>query len=230
MGKRMFIYPLFLCKRREEMRQSSLAASGLVIAIVAVLLLVGLTLNASASSKTGAGTTSVLGASGTDPPSGLADPPTTASIGLMAGTVMFVVGGVGGLWLVVSRGVGYLGGRRAASAVPSLRQIAVPAAFPVGLPLASGQSDALHIESPPPGPEVVQVTQPAAAEKAPEDAPVEKTKRARRSSPLEELIAEGSAGSAGSITSKKSTAHKSARNHSKVHARAGIAHVATHHR
>ena len=130
------------------MRQTSLAASGLVIAIMAVVLLIGVTLNANAASKANLGTTSILGPAGLGSASALTAPGTTASIGLMAGTVMFVIGGVGGLWLVVSRGVGYFGRRRAASAVPALRQTAVPAAVPVSPPLTSTQSS-VAVESAP---------------------------------------------------------------------------------
>jgi len=130
------------------MRQTSLAASGLVIAIMAVVLLIGVTLNANAASKANLGTTSILGPAGLGSASALTAPGTTASIGLMAGTVMFVIGGVGGLWLVVSRGVGYFGRRRAASAVPALRQTAVPAAVPVSPPLTSTQSG-VAVESAP---------------------------------------------------------------------------------
>ena len=130
------------------MRQTSLAASGLVIAIMAVVLLIGVTLNANAASKANLGTTSILGPAGLGSASALTAPGTTASIGLMAGTVMFVIGGVGGLWLVVSRGVGYFGRRRAASAVPALRQTAVPAAVPVSPPLTSTQS-CVAVESAP---------------------------------------------------------------------------------
>ena len=115
---------------------------------MAVVLLIGVTLNANAASKANLGTTSILGPAGLGSASALTAPGTTASIGLMAGTVMFVIGGVGGLWLVVSRGVGYFGRRRAASAVPALRQTAVPAAVPVSPPLTSTQSS-VAVESAP---------------------------------------------------------------------------------
>lgn len=110
------------------MRPKKMVASFTVVGLMAVLFCIPIVYSLSAS-MSGSGTLST----------GSAAPAATSMAS--AGTFLLViVGGVGGLWLSVSKGLTYLGDGRKASGprgALGLRQASVDNAIPAGLPLRS---------------------------------------------------------------------------------------------
>ena len=131
------------------MNQTSLAATGLVVAAVAVVILTAVTLTVSASSHGGplaGASTSILGPTGIQ--AAVSSSPTVQpQFGLFAGTLLVVIGGVGGLWMGISRGIGYLGhsGRIDVSGL-ALSQASVNDAVSPGSILGDGVNQEPHNE------------------------------------------------------------------------------------